>query len=185
MTRVLNFSAGPAALPLEVLEQIKADLPDWTGNGMSVMELSHRSKAFIAVAEQAEADLRELLAIPDDYAVLFLQGGATLQFAQLPMNLSAPGQTVDYLVTGSWSKKAAKEAGDPAHRPTSWPMAQTATTRMCRRAEVLEAQRRCRVLPLLPERNHRRAGVPCTARCGGRAAGGGHVFDRSCRGRLM
>ncbi len=110
MTRVFNFSAGPAALPLEVLEQIKADLPDWQGNGMSVMELSHRSKAFIGVAEQAEADLRELLAIPDDYAVLFLQGGATLQFAQLPLNLSAAGQTVDYLITGSWLKKAAKEA---------------------------------------------------------------------------
>ena len=117
MTRVLNFSAGPAALPLEVLEQIKADLPDWAGNGMSVMELSHRSKAFIGVAEKAEADLRELLAIPDDYAVLFLQGGATLQFAQLPMNLAASGQAVDYLVTGSWSKKAAKEAG--ILRPTT------------------------------------------------------------------
>lgn len=110
MARVFNFSAGPAALPLEVLEQIKADLPDWLGTGMSVMELSHRSKAFIAVAEQAEADLRELMSIPDDYAVLFLQGGATQQFALLPMNLSAPGQTVDYLVTGTWSKKAAKEA---------------------------------------------------------------------------
>jgi phosphoserine aminotransferase len=110
MTRVFNFSAGPAALPLEVLEQIKIDLPDWDGNGMSVMELSHRSKAFIGVAEQAEADLRELMAVPDDYAVLFLQGGATLQFAQLPMNLSASGDSVDYLVTGAWSKKAAKEA---------------------------------------------------------------------------
>jgi len=110
MTRVFNFSAGPAALPLEVLEQIKADLPDWQGNGMSVMELSHRSKAFIGVAERAESDLRELLAVPDDYAVLFLQGGATLQFAQLPMNLSSAGDTVDYLVTGSWSKKAVTEA---------------------------------------------------------------------------
>ncbi len=117
MTRVFNFSAGPAALPLEVLERAKADLPDWAGNGMSVMELSHRSKAFIAVAEQAEANLRELMGIPDDYAVLFLQGGATQQFAQLPMNLSATGQTVDYLVTGAWSKKAAKEAG--RLRPTN------------------------------------------------------------------
>ncbi len=117
MTRVFNFSAGPAALPLEVLERAKADLPDWAGNGMSVMELSHRSKAFIGVAEQAEADLRELMGIGDDYAVLFLQGGATQQFAQLPMNLSAPGQTVDYLVTGAWSKKAAKEAA--LLRPTN------------------------------------------------------------------
>ncbi len=111
MSRVINFSAGPAALPLEVLEQAKAELPDWQGSGMSVMEVSHRSKAFLAVAEQAEADLRELLGISDDYAVMFLQGGATMQFALLPMNLSQPGDTLDYLLTGSWSKKAAKEAG--------------------------------------------------------------------------
>ena len=111
MSRVWNFSAGPAALPLEVLEQAKADIPDWAGTGMSVMELSHRSKAFLRVAGQAEADLRELLGVTDDYAVLFLQGGATLQFALLPMNLSQPGDSVDYLVTGSWGKKAVKEAG--------------------------------------------------------------------------
>ncbi|MFW2403771.1 MAG: 3-phosphoserine/phosphohydroxythreonine transaminase [Gammaproteobacteria bacterium] len=110
MSRVINFSAGPAALPLEVLEQAKAELPDWQGSGMSVMEISHRSKAFLAVAEQAEADLRELLGVSDDYAVMFLQGGATMQFALLPTNLSQPGDTVDYLLTGSWSKKAAKEA---------------------------------------------------------------------------
>ncbi|MGI9329860.1 MAG: 3-phosphoserine/phosphohydroxythreonine transaminase [Gammaproteobacteria bacterium] len=110
MARVFNFSAGPAALPLPVLEQIRADLPEWLGTGMSVMELSHRSKEFIGVAEQAEADLRELMAIPDDYAVLFLQGGATQQFALLPSNLAAPDQTVDYVVTGAWGKKAVKEA---------------------------------------------------------------------------
>jgi phosphoserine aminotransferase len=110
MSRVINFSAGPAALPLEVLEQARADMPDWQGSGMSVMEVSHRSKAFIAVAEEAEADLRELMNISDDYAVMFLQGGATMQFALLPMNLSAAGASLDYLVTGSWSKKAAKEA---------------------------------------------------------------------------
>lgn len=110
MSRVWNFSAGPAALPLEVLEQAKADIPDWKGTGMSVMELSHRSKAFLEVAEQAEAHVRELLGVPADYAVLFLQGGATLQFAQMPMNISRPGDAVDYLVTGSWGKKAVKEA---------------------------------------------------------------------------
>ena len=115
MSRVWNFSAGPAALPLEVLEQAKADLPVWNGSGMSVMEISHRSKAFIRVAEQAEADLRELMGIGDDYAVLFLQGGATQQFAMIPMNLSSVGQKVDYLVTGSWSKKAVKEAGLVRH----------------------------------------------------------------------
>jgi phosphoserine aminotransferase len=111
MTRITNFSAGPAVLPLEVLQQAQAELTDWQGSGMSVMEISHRSKAFIKVAEQAEADLRELMQIPEDYSVLFLQGGATTQFALLPMNLSAPDQAVDYLVTGSWSKKASKEAG--------------------------------------------------------------------------
>jgi phosphoserine aminotransferase len=110
MGRIFNFSAGPATLPLEVLEQARAELLDWHGRGASVMEISHRSKAFIRVAEQAEADVRELLAIPADYAVLFLQGGATQQFAQLPMNLAAPDQTVDYLVTGQWSKKASAEA---------------------------------------------------------------------------
>ena len=110
MSRVINFSAGPAALPLEVLERAKSDIPDWQGSGMSVMEVSHRSKAFIAVAEEAEADLRDLMGIPDDYAVMFLQGGATQQFALLPMNLAQPDQTVDYLLTGSWSKKAFKEA---------------------------------------------------------------------------
>jgi phosphoserine aminotransferase len=109
MARVFNFSAGPAALPLEVLEEVQAGLTDWQGSGMSVMEISHRSKPFIAVAEKAEADLRELMNISDDYAVMFLQGGATQQFALIPMNLSDEGQTVDQLVTGSWSKKALKE----------------------------------------------------------------------------
>ncbi len=110
MGRIFNFSAGPAALPLEVLEQAQAEMLDWNGRGASVMEISHRSKAFIKVAEQAETDVRELLAVPPDYAVLFLQGGATQQFAQLPMNLAAPDQAVDYVVTGQWSKKAAAEA---------------------------------------------------------------------------
>jgi len=108
MSRVFNFSAGPAALPLEVLEEAQANLTDLNGSGMSVMEISHRSKAFDTIAQEAEADLRELMGISDDYAVLFLQGGATQQFALLPMNLCAPGQSADYLVTGSWSKKAYK-----------------------------------------------------------------------------
>ena len=110
MSRIHNFSAGPAALPLEVLEIIRNDLPDWRGTGMSVMEVSHRSKEFIEVAARAEATLRELLKVPDDYAVIFPQGGATLQMAMAPMNLAAPGETADYVVTGSWGKKAAGEA---------------------------------------------------------------------------
>jgi phosphoserine aminotransferase len=107
--RVYNFSAGPAALPLPVLEQARDELLEWKG-GASVMELSHRSRAFIAVAEQAEADLRELLAVPPNYRVLFMQGGATAQFALVPMNLAAPGAAADYVNTGHWSARAIQEA---------------------------------------------------------------------------
>jgi phosphoserine aminotransferase len=108
--RLFNFSAGPAALPLPVLEQVKAELPDWQGSGMSVMEISHRSKAFIRVAEEAEQELRALLAVPVNYKVLFLQGGASGQFAAIPMNLASADATVDYINTGNWSKKAIGEA---------------------------------------------------------------------------
>jgi phosphoserine aminotransferase len=111
MTRVFNFSAGPAALPQEVLEQARAEMLDYRGTGMSVMEMSHRSKAFIDIAERAEADLIELLDVPDDYKVLFLQGGATTQFAMVPMNLLDGAVRADYVNTGSWSTKAIKEAG--------------------------------------------------------------------------
>lgn len=110
MSRVYNFSAGPAAIPDAVLERVRSDIPDWNGTGMSVMEVSHRSPEFVAVAEKAAQDLRDLLGIPDDYSVLFPQGGATLQFAMVPLNLAAEGQVVDYVQTGSWSKKAIAEA---------------------------------------------------------------------------
>lgn len=110
MPRVYNFSAGPAALPLEVLQTIRNDIPDWEATGMSVMEVSHRSKEFVGLAERAEANFRELLDIPDDYSVLFTQGGATLQMSMAPMNLAGAGDTVDYVITGSWGKKAAGEA---------------------------------------------------------------------------
>jgi phosphoserine aminotransferase len=108
--RVFNFSAGPAVLPLAVLEQARAEMTDWQGSGMSVMEVSHRGKAFVACAAQAEADLRELLAVPANYKVLFLQGGATAQFSFIPMNLAGPDSVVDYVNTGAWSKKAIGEA---------------------------------------------------------------------------
>jgi phosphoserine aminotransferase len=108
--RVFNFAAGPATLPLPVLEQVQSELPDWQNSGMSVMEISHRSKAFLRVAEDAEADLRELLGVPSGYKVLFLQGGATGQFAALPINLATWFSTVDYVNTGSWSKRAISEA---------------------------------------------------------------------------
>ncbi len=109
MSRVWNFSAGPAALPEEVLRQAQEELLDWHGAGCSVMEMSHRGKEFMSILAQAEDDLRELMGIPEQYKVLFLQGGATQQFAQIPMNLLA-GRSADYIVTGSWSKKAFKEA---------------------------------------------------------------------------
>lgn len=110
MSRPYNFSAGPAVLPLEVLQQAQAELPDWQGSGMSVMEMSHRGKEFVSIASTAEADLRELLAVPENYKVLFLQGGATGQFAGIPLNLLRGNQQADYLNTGQWSKKAIKEA---------------------------------------------------------------------------
>jgi len=110
MTRIFNFSAGPAVLPLEVLEQAQRDLLSLPGVGMSILEISHRSKPFDEVIEGCEADLRALAGIPDGYHVLFLQGGASLQFSMVPMNLLTPGQTADYIVTGAWSQKAVKEA---------------------------------------------------------------------------
>ncbi len=109
MSRIWNFSAGPAVLPEEVLRQAQEEMLDWHGAGCGVMEMSHRGKEFMSILAQAEADLRELMGIPEQYTVLFLQGGATQQFAQIPMNLLA-GRSADYIVTGSWSKKAVKEA---------------------------------------------------------------------------
>ena len=108
--RPYNFSAGPAVLPEAVLERAANEMTDYKGSGMSVMEMSHRGKEFIKIAEEAEADLRELLAIPANYKVLFLQGGAMLQFSAIPLNLSAEGAKVDYLNTGYWSEKATAEA---------------------------------------------------------------------------
>lgn len=110
MSRVFNFSAGPATIPDAVLARVREDIPDWNNTGSSVMEVSHRSKEFVGVAAKAEQDLRDLLGVPDNYSVLFTQGGATLQFAMVPLNLSAEGQTVDYVQTGAWSKKAIGEA---------------------------------------------------------------------------
>ena len=109
MSRVYNFSAGPAVLPEEVLKEAQAEMLDYRGTGMSVMEMSHRSKAFDEIIDQAEADLRTLMQIPDNYKVLFMQGGASLQFAMIPMNLMKHGKA-DYIVTGQWAKKAYQEA---------------------------------------------------------------------------
>lgn len=131
MARVYNFCAGPAALPEAVLEQAQAEMLDYQGKGLSVMEMSHRSTEMVAIAETAERDLRELMAIPDNYKVLFLQGGASTQFAMVPLNLLGDRTVADYVNTGEWSKKAIKEAGrycqvnvvasDEANRFTSVP----------------------------------------------------------------
>ncbi len=110
MTRVHNFNAGPAALPLSVLELAQRELIEFEGSGMSIMEHSHRGKVFEAVHNEAIALVRELMGVPDTYDVLFMQGGASQQFAQIPMNLRGPGQSADYVMTGVWSKKAIKEA---------------------------------------------------------------------------
>jgi len=109
MSRVYNFSAGPAMLPEEVLKEAAAEMLDYKGSGMSVMEMSHRSKVFETIIQEAEADLRELMGIPDNYKVLFLQGGAHLQFSMIPQNLMKNG-VADYIITGQWAKKAYKEA---------------------------------------------------------------------------
>src|SRR5215469_10851585 len=108
--RVFNFASGPATLPVEVLEQVRDELLDWQGSGSSVMEVSHRGKAFMAVAQESEALLRELLSVPPSYRVLFVQGGATSQFAAVPLNLARADSTADYLNTGHWSLKALREA---------------------------------------------------------------------------
>ena len=110
MARKFNFSAGPAMLPTAVIERAQQEMPDWNGSGMSVMEMSHRGKEFMSIATEAEQDLRDLMAIPDNYRVLFLQGGASSQFAMIPLNLLGDKAGADYLNTGMWSKKAIAEA---------------------------------------------------------------------------
>ena len=109
MDRVYNFSAGPAVLPESVLQEAAAEMMNYRGTGMSVMEMSHRSKAYQAIIDEAEADIRRLMNIPDNYKVLFMQGGASQQFAMVPMNLMKNG-VADYIITGQWAKKAYQEA---------------------------------------------------------------------------
>ena len=110
MSRVFNFSAGPATLPEAVLKQAQEEMMDWHGSGMSVMEMSHRGKAYVSIAEKAEADLREVMNIPSNYKVLFMQGGASSQFAAVPINLMGANTKADYILTGQWGKKAIQEA---------------------------------------------------------------------------
>ena len=118
--RVYNFAAGPATLPSSVLKTAQEELYNWRGSGMSILEMSHRSKEFLSVIQGAESSLRSLLNIPDDYAVLFLQGGATTQFASVPLNLCKSDDSADYIVSGSWSDKAFKEAQKYCNAKSIW-----------------------------------------------------------------
>ena len=120
MARIYNFNAGPAAMPVAVLEKAQSEMLDMAGSGMSVMEMSHRSKEFQAIIDGAESGIRRLMKVPDDYAVLFLQGGASLQFAMVPMNLRRPGKSADYVDTGSWASKAIKEAKITGAANVAW-----------------------------------------------------------------
>ncbi len=156
MPTVYNFSAGPAVLPQAVLRQAAAELPDWHGTGMSVMEMSHRGRDFVAIAEAAEARLRELMAIGEDYRVLFLQGGATGQFAAIPMNLSHSDAAADYVITGNWGKRAHAEgaryldrvnvaaAASPAtYVPPAWPGGGSPRTRTSCTSRSTRPSRAC------------------------------------------
>ena len=161
MARVYNFSAGPAVLPEEVLREAADEMLDYRGCGMSVMEMSHRSKPFAAIMEAAEQDIRDLMDIPDNYRVLFLQGGASTQFAMIPMNLMK-NKVADYIVSGSWSKKAFKEAkifGDARCVASS----EDENFSYVPDVRAPPAVRRRRLRLHLPERDHLRHRVPRAA----------------------
>jgi len=136
MTRVHNFNAGPAAMPLAVLEKAQSELLDLGGFGMSVMEMSHRSKEFQNVIDAAEAGLRRLMGVGDEFTVLFLQGGASLQFAMIPLNLRRPGKSADYVDTGSWASKAIKEAKITGATNTAWSGKAENYSRVPKRSEL-------------------------------------------------
>ena len=120
MSRIYNFNAGPAVLPVPVLERVQVELLELPGAGMSVLEISHRSKAFDAVHQEAKSLLKEVLEIPDGYRLLFLQGGSSLQFTMLPMNFLGEKQTADYILTGTWGKKAYDEARRLGSTSVAW-----------------------------------------------------------------
>ena len=163
MTRPYNFSAGPAAMPEEVLQQAAAEMLDWHGSGMSVMEMSHRGKEFMSICETAEADLRELLAVPANFRILFMQGGGLAENAIVPMNLSRGG-AVDFVVTGSWSQKSIKEARKLLPPPTWSPATRPTATPPCPRPASWQLSARRAVRAHLQQRNHPRRGVSRAAR---------------------
>jgi phosphoserine aminotransferase len=153
MARIHNFNAGPAAMPLEVIEQAQSQLPDLEGSGLSVMEMSHRSKEFQAIIDSAESRIRRLMKVPEDCAVLFLQGGASLQFAMIPMNLRRPGRCADYVDTGSWASKAIKEAGITGSTNIAWSGKEDGYARIPK-AKRTEAHSGCRVRAHLLQRDY-------------------------------
>ena len=128
MSRIYNFSAGPAMLPGEVIKRAASEMEEWHGSGMSVMEMSHRGKEFMSIAGKAEADLRELMDIPGNYKVLFLQGGASSQFAMVPMNLLKDKKSADYINTGAWSRTISGAGFLTSHSITIIPCRNTSTT---------------------------------------------------------
>ncbi len=134
--RVFNFAAGPATLPAKVVKEAQADLFNWKGSGMSIMEVSHRGKEFLSIIQKAEADFRELLKIPENYEVLFLQGGATTQFSAIPLNLCKPDDVVDFIVSGSWSDKAYKEAQKYCKPNLAWSGKSEKYTRLPTESEI-------------------------------------------------
>ena len=171
MARVYNFSAGPAVLPEEVLREAADEMLDYRGCGMSVMEMSHRSKPFAAIMDAAEQDIRDLMGIPDNYRVLFLQGGASTQFAMIPMNLMK-NKVADYIVSGSWSKKRSKRRSSAM--PAASPPPRTRTSATCPTCAP-PAVRRRRLRLHLPERDHLRHRVPRAAQHQRKTAGGRRV----------
>ena len=168
MSRVFNFSAGPAVLPESVLRQAADEMLDWHGSGMSVMEMSHRGKEFIAIHAEAEALLRELLAIPTNYKVLFLQGGAIGENAIVPMNLLRGKASADYINTGEWSKKSIEEAQALLPRSTSPPAPRRAASPACRRATAgssTPTPPTCTSAPTRPSAASSTTGRPIPATC--------------------
>ncbi len=140
MGRVFNFGAGPAALPLPVLEKAHKEFLDFQSSGMSIMEMSHRSKTYQAVIDSAEAGIRRIMCVPDNYSVLFLQGGASTQFAQIPLNLLGKGQVGDYVNTGSWAEKAIREGKVVGDVNVIWDGAETNYMTMPKAAEITESE---------------------------------------------
>ena len=174
--RVYNFSAGPSVMPLEVLEEVQKEMVNYKGCGMSVMEMSHRSKEFMAIAAEAEKDLRDIFGVPSDYKVLMLQGGATLQFSAIPLNMLGTKTKADYLVTGQWGEKAHKECNKYGTGQLACNTKSTKFTTIPQKSEwKLDPEAGLRSLLCQWDREWRR--IQLHSWCGWCAFGCGHVFQ--------